>query len=65
MLSFLSSLSVAVLRIVDTEANRFYDRSHQINDVALLTRCCTKHALRPFIDSDTNHRNHFIKVPFF
>ena len=30
MLSFLSSLPISVLRILDTEANKFYDRNHQL-----------------------------------
>ena len=64
MLSFLSSLPISVLRILDTEANKFYDRNHQLYDVALLTRCYTQHALRPFIDSEINHKRHFIKIPF-
>ena len=59
MLSFLSSLI-----IVDTEANRFFDKSYQLYDSALLTRCYTQHALRPFIDSEVNHRGHFIKNLF-
>ena len=29
MLSFLSSLPISVLRMLDTEANKFYDRNHQ------------------------------------
>ena len=29
MLSFLSSLPISVLRILDTEANKFYDRNHR------------------------------------
>ena len=33
-------------------------------DAALLTRCYTQHALRPFIDSETNHKRLFIKIPF-
>ena len=49
MLSFLSSLPISVLRILDTEANKFYDRNHR---------------LRPFIDSEINHKRHFIKIPF-
>ena len=64
MLSFLSSLPISVLRILDTEANKFYDRNHQLYDAALLTRCYTQHALRPFIDSEINHKRHFIKIPF-
>ena len=63
MLSFLSSLPVAVLRIVDTEANRFYDRNHHIYDAAFLTRYYTQHAFRPFIDSEANHGRHFTKIP--
>ena len=64
MLSFLSSLPISVLRILDTEANKFYDRNHQLYDATLLTRCYTQHALRPFIDSEINHKRHFIKIPF-
>ena len=33
-------------------------------NAALLTRCFTQHALRPFIDSVSNHIRHFIKIPF-
>ena len=62
-LSFISSLPISVLRILDTEANKFYDRNHQLYDAALLTRCYTQHALRPFIDSEINHKRHFIKIP--
>ena len=47
--------TLSVLRILDTEANKFYDRNHQLYDAAILTRCYTQHALRPFIDSETNH----------
>ena len=64
MLSYLSSLLIAVLRSLDTEAYRFYGRNHQMYDAALLTRCYTQHALRPFIDSVSNHILHFIKIPF-
>ena len=35
MLSYLSSLPIAILRSLDTEANRFYDRNHQMYDAAL------------------------------
>ena len=64
MLSYLSSLPIAALRSLDTEANRFYDRNHQMYDAALLTRCYTQHALRSFIDSESNHIRSFIKIPF-
>ena len=64
MLSYLSSLLVSVLRSLDTEATKFYDRSNRLYDAALLTRCYTQHALRPIIDSKINHIRHLIKIPF-
>ena len=60
MPSFLSSLPISVLRILETEANKFYGRNHPLYDAALLTRCYTQHALRPFIDTEANHKRHFI-----
>ena len=56
MLSFLSSLPIPVLCILDKKANRFYDRNHQMYDAALLTRCYTQHALHPLIDSEINRK---------
>lgn len=47
------SLPISVLRALDTEANRIYDRNHLLYDDALLTTCYTQHALRPLIDSET------------
>ena len=64
MISILSPLPISVLRILDTEANKFNDRNHQLYDAALLTRCYTQHALCPFIDSETNHKRKFIKITF-
>ena len=64
MLSYLSSLHISVLRSLDTEANKFYDRTHRLYDAALLTRYYTQHALRPVIDSKITHIRHFIKIPF-
>ena len=64
MLSKLFSLSIASLRKLDEEANKFYDRQHDFYQTALLTRCYTQHALRPFIDSKMNNIRHFIKIPF-
>ena len=61
MLYFLSSLPIPVLRILDIEANRFYDRNHQMYEAALLTRSYTQRALRPFINAEINHQRHFIK----
>ena len=64
MLSHLNSLPIAVIRSLDTEANRFYDRNHQMYDAALLTRCYSQHALRPFIDSESNYIIRVIKILF-
>ena len=33
-------------------------------EAALLTRCYTQHALRPFINAEINHQRHFIKLSF-
>ena len=49
---------------MDIEANKFYDRAHRLYDAAILTRCYTQHALRPFIDSEINHIRQFIKIQF-
>ena len=64
MLSKLSSLSIDSFLKLDEEANKFYDRKHDLYHTALLTRCYTQHALRPYIDSEMNHVRHFIKIPF-
>ena len=63
-LSRLVTLSISSLRNLDIEANKFYDRAHRLYDAALLTRCYTQHALRPYIDSEINHIRHFIKIQF-
>ena len=64
VLSILSSLSISSLRKLDEEANKLYDRKHDLYEAALLTRCYTQHALRPYIDSEINHIRHFIRIPF-
>ena len=64
MLSFLSSLPISVLCILDIEVNRFYERNHQMCEAALQTRCYNQHALHPFIDAEINHPRHLIKIPF-
>ena len=64
MLSALASLSVSSLHMLDDEENKFYDRKHDLYEAALLTRCYTLHALRPYIDSEINHIRQFINIPF-
>ena len=59
MLSKLASLSISSLRKLDDD-----DRKHDLYEAALLTKCYTQHALRPYIDSEINHIRHFIKIPF-
>ena len=39
---------------INDEANKFCDRKHDLYEVALLTRCYTQHALRPYIGSKIN-----------
>ena len=51
-LSRLVTLSIASLRNLDIEANKFYERAHRLYDAELLTRCYTQHALRSYIDSE-------------
>ena len=57
-------LSCTFLIEVCLETNKFYDRKHDIYQTDLLTRCYTQHALRPYIDSEIDHKMHFIKIPF-
>ena len=52
MLFVLSALPIPVLHTLDTEANKFYDSSHQWYDTAVLTMCYTQQALRLYIDSE-------------
>ena len=64
MLSYLSSLLISVLRNLDNEANKFYDRTNRLYDTALLTRCYYQHAIRQVIDSKINHIRYLIKIRF-
>ena len=64
LLSFLSSLPISVLRNLELEANKLYDRANKLYKAALLTRCYGQHFLSPYIDSEVNHKRHFIKNAF-
>ena len=55
---------MSVLRISELEANTFYNRANKLYKAALLTRCYVQHFLIPYIDSEVNHKRHFIKIPF-
>ena len=43
-------------------ANAFYDRANNSNNTDLFTRCSVQHFLSPYIDSEVNHKRHFIKI---
>ena len=62
--SRLVTLSISSLRNLDIEADKFYDRAHQLYEAALLTWCYTQHDLWPYTDSKPNHIRHFIKIQF-
>ena len=64
LFSFLSSLPISVLRNLELEADKLYNRANKLYKVALLTRCYVQHFLSPYIDSEINHKQHFIKIPF-
>ena len=61
LFSFLSSLPISVLRNLELEANKLYDRANILYKAALLTRCYVQRFLSPYIDSEVNHKRHFIK----
>ena len=64
LLSFLNSLTISVLRNLELEANKLYDRANNLYKAADQTRCYVQHILSPYIDSVINHKRHFIKTPF-
>ena len=63
-LSCLVTLAISSLRNLDIEASTFFDIAHRLYYAAILTRCYTQHALRPYIDLVIDHIRHFIKVQF-
>ena len=64
LFSFLSSLHISALRNLELEANKRYDRANKLCKAPLLTRFYVQHFLSPYIDSEANHKRHFIKIPF-
>ena len=64
LFSFFSSLPISVLRNLELEASKLYDRANKLYKAALLTRCYVQHFLSPCIDSEVNHKRHFNKAPF-
>ena len=57
-------MPISVLRNLELEANKFYDKANKLYKAALLTTCYVQHFLSPYIDSEVNHKRHFIKIPF-
>ena len=57
-------MPISVLRNLELEANKLYDRANKLYKAALLTRCYVQHFLRPYSDYEVNHKQHFIKIPF-
>ena len=64
LFSFLSSLPISVLRNLELEANKLYNRANKLFKAALLTRCYNQHFLSPYIDSEVNHKRLFIEISF-
>lgn len=64
MLSRLSSLSITSLREIDKEADQIVLRTHPHYKTASLIQSYTQHVLRPHIDSDSDHKKLFLKIPF-
>ena len=57
-------MPISVLRNLELEANNLYDRANKLYKAALLTRCYLQRFLSPYINSEVNHKRHFIKIPF-
>ena len=57
-------MPISVLRNLEFEAKKLYDRANKLYKAALLTRCYVQHFLSLYIDSEVNHQRHFIKIPF-
>ena len=61
----LNTLSIPSLPYLNIEANKFYHRAHRLYDAAVLNRCYTQHAFRPYsFDREINHVTHLIKIQF-
>ena len=51
-----------VLRNFELLGNNFYDRDNALYRASLLTRCYVQHFFSAYIDSEVNHKQHFIKI---
>ena len=57
-------MPISVIRNLGLEANKLNDRANKLYKATLLTRCYVQHFLSPYIDSEVNHKRHFIIIPF-
>ena len=62
LLSFLSYLPISVLRNLGLEANKLYARANTLHRASLLTRRYVQHFFSPYVDSEVNHKQNFIKI---
>ena len=46
------------------KANSSNPPGNKLYKAAFLNRCYVQHFLSPYIDSEVNHKQHFIKIPF-
>ena len=58
------SVSVFSLCILDTQADKFYDRGHAYCEAFLPIQGYTQHTLLSNIDLEINHARYFIKIPY-
>lgn len=64
MLSKLCSLSISALRFIDEQADKVIFQTDPYYKTAILVQNYTQHVLVPHIDSPSDHKRHFIKIPF-
>ena len=57
-------MPISVLRSLELEAYKLNDSANKLYKKVLLTRCYVQHFFSPYIDSEINHKRHFIKIPF-
>ena len=57
-------MPISGLRNLELEANKLYNRANKSYKAALLTMCYVQHFQSPYMDSEVNHKRHFIKIPF-
>ena len=64
MLSRLTRLSVSALKDLDERADKVILRTDPLYKTAIFIQSYAQHVLRPHIDAESDHKRHFIKVPF-